>query len=78
MLELARLYMQTGDLDACQQYCMQALRLSADGNDQASMVGGIVCQPDITLRCLSDLHPLQSFSLIRFSLFDLPFGHYVF
>jgi len=38
MLDLANLFLQSGDLDSCQQFCMQALRVSPDGNDQASMV----------------------------------------
>ncbi|CAK8690557.1 unnamed protein product [Clavelina lepadiformis] len=38
MLDLAKLYLQTGDLDSCQQYCMQALRVSTNHQDQASMM----------------------------------------
>ena len=57
MIDLARLHLQVGDLDACQQYCMQALRSSVDGSDQASMVGA-----HLQVYC-------GKFSIILFNLF---------
>uniref|UniRef100_F6Q0D8 Tetratricopeptide repeat protein 21B n=1 Tax=Ciona intestinalis TaxID=7719 RepID=F6Q0D8_CIOIN len=38
MLDLAKLFISSGDLDACQQYCMQVLRTSNNNEDQASMM----------------------------------------
>lgn len=39
MIQLAKLYLQTGDLEMCQQYCMLVLKqASTEEHDAASMV----------------------------------------